>query len=1289
MKKRVLSLVLCLSLLLSLLPTAAFAVKSNLPFTDVESSDWYYSAVQYVYENGMMSGTGDTTFSPDTTTTRGMIVTILHRMEGKPTAAGETFTDVAAGQYYADAVAWASANGIVSGYGNNLFGPNDPITREQMAAILYRYVQYKGYDDAVKGDVSAFADGNQVSSYAVEAMKWAVGVGLISGVGNNMLDPTGSATRAQVATILMRFCENIASSGQPEVTYTVNFDYNYSDKGIYQSVTVKAGNRVDKPSNPKRSGYSFKGWYTKSAGGSKFDFDTEITKDITLYAQWSKNSSGGSGGGTSTPPVESYTVTFESNGGSAVASQTVKKGMTVTEPEAPTKEGSTFVGWYADAALENEYNFSSAVISDITVYAKWAENTVPEEPSAPDDSDPDLSLGTDIDAPSTEFEKEDATPTFSSREDEIANIAALNGGTTPYLQTDDNGVPSYIDGAFSDRSVHSAADAIESLNDIHHIMGFENAEQEFEEVYTETVDFGEPTNFYRLQQTYHGIPVYGYQLVISSADDGAIKSLSGHYLPDIVVNDTPQVTMDDAKEIALHDFGKEVVIVSNGLFIYCDDQESVVLVWIIRSINHVWVISAIDGHIISGWDLLDDTLTGTGVNSNGDNVTFPIVQKSDAYFLSDELRNIETYDYALGSGVKTLIQESSNETVSWSRHPEALSAYYNTIEVLDYYSSILGRDGSDNKHKKIKLGVRLCVDSAHNSCVNAVCAEYLNYTELNVYHMGGLEKGMDVIGHEFTHAVCRNTWLGLNTNSENARGAINEGYADILGDLIEEGRVHLIGNYTDYGTLRDASSPEVNSMSEAENNFCTQPGDHRDHGCDKGNVHNNSTLITSVAYKMDQNWPTENHGKELATLFYYSMQYLTPNSSFMDCRYALLAASKSMKMSDAKRNVIATAFADVGIVPEDEEAWASMHHIIGVVKDATTQSPVIDAQVIAVATEGWGGGVGYTDGNGNYDVKVNRAVYTVSVYAPGYRMYRIENVDLSQLFILNHYMDTIYLTPLSLGDDTQNVFASGKITNALSGQALEGVTVKFRNGSNNQSGSYVQTVVGLDIELTTDSSGQYYTAALPAGNYTLEASKAGYITGYTNIISGNSEICSSQNVSLTPELQPGALRIVLEWGQNPHDMDSHVVGTLSNGTAFYVYFSHKSQFDDGTEVCNLDVDDVSSYGPETITLIPTTSTPYYYYIKKFSGTGTTATSEARVTVYQGNNVLATFYVPTNQGDGDFWNVFAVVDGEIVVRNTVTASAETSYAGSRDSRSTVSAMKMLLDNDMDEVKDYEK
>lgn len=183
-------------------------------FADVAADAWYADAVQYVYENGMMSGTSETTFSPDLTTTRGMIVTILYRLEGSPDLSNENlgypYADVDANAYYADAVYWARQNGIVSGMSAEQFAPNDAITREQMAAILYRYAQFKGYDVSAKADLSVYTDAAQVSTYATDAMAWANGAQLIAGTSQATLTPAGNATRAQVATILMRFCENIA-----------------------------------------------------------------------------------------------------------------------------------------------------------------------------------------------------------------------------------------------------------------------------------------------------------------------------------------------------------------------------------------------------------------------------------------------------------------------------------------------------------------------------------------------------------------------------------------------------------------------------------------------------------------------------------------------------------------------------------------------------------------------------------------------------------------------------------------------------------------------------------------------------------------------------------------------------------------------------------------------------------------------------------------------------------------------------------------------------------------------
>lgn len=180
------------------------------PFTDVAEGAWYYDSIKYVYSNGMMVGTGDTKFSPDTTTTRGMIVTILYRLEGEPAVSGtSSFNDVASGRWYANAVKWAAENEIVGGYGNGNFGPEDPISREQMAAILYRYAAFKGFDMTKTADLSKFTDSGKISDWAKAALSWANAEGLINGKGGGILDPLGNATRAEVSAILYRFCENV------------------------------------------------------------------------------------------------------------------------------------------------------------------------------------------------------------------------------------------------------------------------------------------------------------------------------------------------------------------------------------------------------------------------------------------------------------------------------------------------------------------------------------------------------------------------------------------------------------------------------------------------------------------------------------------------------------------------------------------------------------------------------------------------------------------------------------------------------------------------------------------------------------------------------------------------------------------------------------------------------------------------------------------------------------------------------------------------------------------------
>ena len=183
----------------------------ELPFDDVNVGDWFQAAVEYVYRNGIMTGTSATTFEPGTTLSRAMVAQILYNLEGQPAVTeATTFTDSGT-HWAAKAIAWAQETGVVSGYEDNTFRPNKAVTREELAQMLYNYAKYKGYDLTASGDLTAFPDGEEVSSWAETAMAWANGNKLINGFEDDTLQPGGDSTRAQAASILMNFDVNLAN----------------------------------------------------------------------------------------------------------------------------------------------------------------------------------------------------------------------------------------------------------------------------------------------------------------------------------------------------------------------------------------------------------------------------------------------------------------------------------------------------------------------------------------------------------------------------------------------------------------------------------------------------------------------------------------------------------------------------------------------------------------------------------------------------------------------------------------------------------------------------------------------------------------------------------------------------------------------------------------------------------------------------------------------------------------------------------------------------------------------
>lgn len=318
--------------------------------------------------------------------------------------------------------------------------------------------------------------------------------------------------------------------------------------------------------------------------------------------------------------------------------------------------------------------------------------------------------------------------------------------------------------------------------------------------------------------------------------------------------------------------------------------------------------------------------------------------------------------------------------------------------------------------------------------------------------------------------------------------------------------------------------------------------------------------------------------------------------------------------------------------------------ITGIVCDAMDRSRPLTNASLNVYRDGWLYTTSTVDAEGRYSLRLPGGSYHVEVTCEGYVVFNAyANVTGGN----NTYTETYMMIS---GIQWTPGYASGVITNAITGLPLENVALYVRNGWNN-------TNVGDLIDIGfTDSNGAW-RFDLPVGNYTLYATMDGFIGTVINIFvteNGSTE----QNGSISPVVTSGDYRVVLTWGENPRDLDSHLQQRYSNGgLGYHVYFSDKTP----SSYCNLDVDDTTSYGPETVTLTSQDGDTYYYYVHRYSDSGDLGTSSALVRIYRGDMMLGNFNVPTDQANNRYWNVFAIKNGQLIVRNTITNSPETTYA----------------------------
>lgn len=1198
--KHFLSILLTLCMLLGLFPSTAYAANSTHPFTDVNEADWFSDAVQYVYQNGLMNGTGNTIFSPNGPITRGQIVTILHRLEGTPSSSGASFADVPNGEYYANAVAWSSANGIMGGYGGGLFGPTDPITREQLATTMYRYAQHKGYNTTITGNIAAFYDGGTVSSYAVDAVNWAIGVGLLTGMGNNMFAPTSESTRAQAATILMRFCENIVSSGKDTTPsedttstgeyHTVTFDYNYGNQGTYDTISVEHGKTVASPTNPTRSGYTFNGWYTAASGGSKYDFSTAITSDLTLYAHWTakSSSSGGSnsGGGYVPDPTPSntyYTVTFDSNGGSTVASQTVSNGVRATRPADPTKDGYTFTGWYVDRGAKIPFDFTTAITSNITLYAGWDQRI--------DNRDDGIIDRGDIEAMLTE-----------------GDIDVI---------FDENGNIRTIDGHFTDATVKTPADAANVLNSAASLFGSEwYFSANTKDITGQSAGDSESEElFFRYSPTVSDIPVLGSQVIISANSEGDVNGLYSTYNPLICgVNTTATISSEDAIKAAIY-----ALISSDG----------------IQAAIAEYLNDAVDSKTRAELEQelaaeLSDTIPQLMVYAVDDSESPSLVY---AVTLSDvEFGNELVYD-----------ADGSTELANSIGNPIVLGELDNMPDgenpaMLPINSSELGESGDESYIENVDM---LPIDSPElGELDNETDTENVNVLSINSAELGEPDDEPDVA----------NAYVMLSIDSTYyvyANGAhAGEICAEISNNL----------DWTSYYlTSPDLKGNRRTYIGQEENDIYRLVDSTR-------NIETYAATETSTGHLWWKETAYVIPGDIVTSSFNtFGISFMDKSAvsahANMEQVYDYYLNTLHRRSYDGfGKKIIATVgyYYDDGLLYDSPSTFTNACWIGGDYQQFVFGKGKYEAAVDVMGHEFTHAVISYVVGNGynNGLIYQSESGALNESYADimgaliegksgndKWLLAEDSNRTIRSMSSPSRYGQPEHYSNFDTDGDVHD--NSGIFNFAAYKMMTDSRTSRISEAT------WANVFYRSLFRLTTNAT------FLDARGAVIASAKAlGFTAEQQQAIKD-----AFDSVGIT---EPDAIRIVLTWGATPSDLDSHLVGPgINGGERFHTAYYQRTYYADGSYssvssryAVDLDYDDTTSYGPEVTTIHILTPGEYYFYVHDFSnGSSVTSTemanSGATVKVYRGSSSTpisnGTFTVDRSSS-GTYWNVFKLTIG---------------------------------------------
>lgn len=1022
-------------------------------------------------------------------------------------------------------------------------------------------------------------------------------------------------------------CNNDASDDK--TCCIINFDLNYENTdNIIPSQKVIIGEQPLEPSVPERTGYIFVGWYTNKNYDELFLFDSDIVEyDMTLYAKWIKNDKESI---LIASAIDNLQIQYEPGDSSFNVTKNVYLMTNIEEiPEVS-------ITWNS---------------SNSDIISNTGKVTRPQDENVTVILTATVNIGATVDTKSFELEVVHINDkNLVANNYSVNDIQDMNNGAAIFEYNNDNNQVTSIDGKFTDITITDSADAVDAIQSVRTILGLSDAYEELSESVVSEDEYG---GEYTFNQTYSSYRVYGRDITVSSDKDGVSDYLSSNIISIDKLSNmsfTPSIELVTATETLKTLYGDNVFVSESELVIYSfnEYENSPILVYIIdlsgynsenKFINDTVFINAYNGDIIKTFSSIheDSTATGSGIDEKGKKVSFPVqFTLTDwlFYYMYDNSTNVQMYND--GTLFDTRIGSEFN---SW-KDGQAISAYNNMRSVIKWWQSEFNRNSLDGNGMKVNVYVHN--NDYTNNAFWSSGTNSIYITDIS----GSVVKysravAADVLTHESTHAVIQYTvGSDFSTYYENAPGAINEGYADVFGCLYNKNWTHGEDLYTSSSihngnrincTRNIATPASTNALSQGPDRLSSSLYvDYTVDSSDNGGVHTNGFLISHAAFLM------KNAGMSYSTLgklFYKSLRMgYTVDSDFHDVRKNVLKAADKLGLSSSEIQIIKNAF-------DAEEIYGDKGTINGTVKD--TEGNVLSNASVNIYFGNSLVSTVTTNNRGEFSKSVETGEYTLKLKINNYIQYE------SKCVVEKNASTNLEIILVRDGIGT----ITGKISSATTAKAIPNVNINIRAGLNNKNGQIIAVA-------ETNENGTY-EFTINAGYYTLEFTNQNYTTTYSNITVTGGRIFT-HNESLSPIMSTGKYRVVLTWGASPSDLDSHLSGKSGDGTNFHIYYPSSSKFaydKSNKEIGNLDVDDTTSYGPETITFNAETTGTYYYYVYRYSSSGSLPASNANVKVYYGDNLVADYNIDSSANSSyRYWNIFKIENGIFNSINTVTSNS---------------------------------